>query len=447
MIRNDSILEEMPMIKQYIVVLSFLVLAGCKAGNGGVNTSTITPLPQTISPTISPIFTATASSMPTVSSDVMRYQCLEIADRPPANYRLEGTLVYNNDDNTNAFLWNNDTKNAYRFPRAEGDRLLQFDVSPDRKHIVYIHHSIKKKEDRLVIATADGQPIWSQAIDSYYWNWFDRERLVGLVVPEKGKPSLFILNPFSGERQELRADYPDSRLFSNNKSPHWQYSDGGLPIYDPTLTRVIYPECNSQCQNRLISGEPGWPIALWDIETDQVIARIMTMDSYGNTPLWTPDGKQFIIATKIDPNDPYPPANEFFAMSREGQLRQLTHFKDYYEQLNIPDNYILSPDGRLLAFWIVATPSQYDGARLAVMNTETGEVTNYCIQGDPLLNKAPNSNSLADPIWSPDSTQLLVVTPNLEDQSSRRIVLVDLVRNYAAQIAEDVKPVGWMIAP
>jgi hypothetical protein len=317
---------------------------------------------------------------------------------------------------------------------------LQFEVSPDGKHIMYQHYSARTQEQRLVIATADGQPIWSQIIDSYYWNWFDNQRLVGLVVPENSTPSLFLLNPFSGERQELRVDYPDSRLFLAN-NVRWQYTNGGLPIYDPTLTRVIYPECDSQCLNRLT----GWPIALWDIEADQVVARIMTMDVYGNTPLWLPDGKQFIIATKVDPNDPHPSANEFFTMSRDGLLRQLTHFMDDYEQVNIPDNYVLSPNGKLLAFWIVAKPSEYEGARLAVMETATGRAINYCIQGDPLLDMAILSNNLVDPIWSPDSSQLLVISHNPQDQVPWRTILVDLERGYAARFGEDAEPVGWMV--
>ena len=426
------------MIKRFFVLLTFLVVTACTATNTHtiVVTPTVTSLPETAPVTTTVAYTPTAPNTSTVSSSEMSYQCLDVADHPPSDYVLKGTIVYNNNDNTDAFLWNNDTKNVYRFPREEGDRLLEFDVSPDRKHIAYWHTSNAK--DELVIATADGQPIWSQVIDSYYWKWFDSERLIGLVIPQNAKPSLFLLNPFTGQRQELQVDYPDSRLFSNDPTDYWRYSNGGSPIYDPTLTRVLYPVCDSQCQDKLIRGEGGWPVALWDIETSQVIARIMTMDSYGDTPVWAPDGKQFIIATNIDPNQRNLSAREFFAMSREGQLRQLTHFMDDYEEVDIPDSYSLSPDGKLIAFWITAKPSQYEGARLAILNIETGEVTNYCIQADGFV----------DPLWSPDGTQLLVVAQTSQAESIEGVVLVDLVRNYAAKIAdaENVKPVGWMVS-
>jgi Tol biopolymer transport system component len=170
------------------------------------------------------------------------------------------------------------------------------------------------------------------------------------------------------------------------------------------------------------------------------------MDSWGKTPLWTPDGKQFIIAMKTDQNDPNPQSEEFFAVSRNGEVSQLTHFMEFYTEINIPNNYSLSPNGRLLAFWIVAKPSLYDDARLGVLNIETGEVTNYCIRGDS-FDDATTPNSLAEPVWSPDSNQLLVISRNPQDVSIRRVVLIDIIRQYAAQIGEDVEPVGWMVTP
>jgi len=425
------------MIKRFFILLAFLVVTACTAVNNSVVTPTITPLPETAIVITQPAFTPTASNTSTVLPDVMSYQCLDIADHPPSGNVSQGTIVFNNKDNTDAFLWNNDTKNVYRFPREEGDRLLEFEVSPDRKYIVYRHST--ESNAKTVVATADGKTVWSKITDPFSWNWFDNERLIGLVAPENVTPSLFLLNPFTGQRQELRVDYPDSRLFLNDPSDHWGFRSGGLPIYDPTLTRVLYPECDSQCQDRLIRGDGGWPIALWDIEKGQVIARITTMDSYGDTPVWTSDGRQFIVAANIDPRFRNSFAKEFVAMSREGQLRQLTHFMDDYEEVEIPDSYSLSPDGKLVAFWIIAKPSQYEGARLAVLNTETGEITNYCIQSDGFV----------APIWSPDGTQLLIVTQTAQDQNIQRAVLVDLVRNYAAQIADAdyVKPVGWMASP
>jgi hypothetical protein len=35
----------------------------------------------------------------------------------------------------------------------------------------------------------------------------------------------------------------------------------------------------------------------------------------------------------------------------------------------------------------------------------------------------------------------------VENPELRRVVMVDIVNNYAAQINQDMEPVGWMVAP
>jgi Tol biopolymer transport system component len=113
----------------------------------------------------------------------------------------------------------------------------------------------------------------------------------------------------------------------------------------------------------------------------------------------------------------------------------------------ITDNYSMSPDGKLLAFWILAQPSPFEEAQLAVLDIDTGAVTNYCIKGDPFLDNAYGQESLLAPIWSPDSTQLLVISRPQENPELRRVVMVDIVNKYAAQINQDMEPVGWMVTP
>ncbi|HLO18460.1 MAG TPA: WD40 repeat domain-containing protein [Anaerolineales bacterium] len=429
------------MTKRFLAfLLSCLLLESCSTGNNLPVISTVTPEYQISStPTSSPTSTQTEVVTPTASPEAMKYQCLDVTDRPPANYILKGTLVFDNDDNTDAYFLNKDTNNVYRFRRGKHERLWGFEVSPDRKHIAYMRSTVDSPTMVAAVATADGWPVWSQATNSFLWTWFDNERLVRFFFPENGSASLFLLNPFTHERQDLQTDYPHSEMFANKPIPRWRFTGGGFPIYDPLLTRVIYPESRSQIQGK------GWPIALWDTEAGKLITRIITMDDWGETPLWTPDGKQFILATNLDPNRLYKPANEFFAVSRDGEARQLTHFLDSYQEINILDGYNLSPDGKRLAFWMGAKPSRFDDFRLAVLNIETGEVTNYCVMGGPFINH--ETTPLSDPMWSPDSTQLLVVNRNPQDTKIRRVVLIDLGHSYAAQIGEDVEPVGWMVSP
>jgi hypothetical protein len=90
---------------------------------------------------------------------------------------------------------------------------------------------------------------------------------------------------------------------------------------------------------------------------------------------------------------------------------------------------------------MVTTPNlNNDEANLALLNISTGQITNYCVKGI-----SPNGFTLAQPIWSPDGTQLLVISPDPKDKGSKITVVVDIVRGYAATIIKgDIDPVGWM---
>jgi Tol biopolymer transport system component len=415
-------------------MLALLILVGCRVGDSTTVVSTVTPFSTA---TIGKAITPTTTGTPTISPQVMRYQCLEIIDKLPAGDSLKGVIVYSGDGNIHSWLSNEETNETYLLQQEEGDTLWQFGVSPDGRYVKYIRSSAKKQEDQLVIATSEGRPIWSQVIDSTDWEWFDNERLVNLEFSEDGTHTLLLLNPFSGEQENLPADFPDSEMFSPNWYGHWYYTRRGLPVYDPTLTRVVYPATAREDRDE-------WPIMIWDMETNQEVARIVTTDYWGATPLWTPDGQQFIMATKMDAIEIGPPPNEFFAVSRDGEVQQLTQFTNSFTEIEITDNYSLSPNGKLLAFWVSVQPGPHKDSHLAVLNIETGEVTNYCVKGDPFADNAMQSSPS---IWSPDSTQLLVISRIPEDTKIRRVVVVDIENNYAAQINQDMEPVGWMVAP
>jgi hypothetical protein len=366
----------------------------------------------------------------------MRYQCLEIVDYRPSVHALKGVIVYNDDVNLYAYMAIQETGDAYFFPREEGDRLYDFEVSPDGMHLIYDHYSVRTQEDRSIIVTADGTSIWSEKIGDYSWGWFDSQRLKRGLISESGKHTLVLLNPFKKERQSLPADFPSSEMYSENFFMAWIRASS--PIYDPTLTRVVY---GSGFHDNSYTIHPR--VIIWDAQSNQKVTEINTMD-WGDTPVWTPDGKQFFMAANLDPKKTRDFADEFFAISRDGDIRQLTHFMDYYKESDILDSYELSPDGKLMAFWFVSKPSLSDGPQLAVLNIGTGEVTNYCIKGDAF---ADNAYEPWLPVWSPDSTQLLVISRPPEDTKVRRVVAVDIVHNFAAQINADMEPEGWMVAP
>ncbi len=429
------------MIKKcWIVLILFITLASCKAGNNIIAVSTVTPVSTALpTGTAVPTLPPTQTSTPTVSPEVMLYQCLEINANLPAHDALRGVIVYNADANLYSWLSDQATNKTYFLPQEAGDTLWQFEVSPNRQYLKYIHSSPRTQEDRLVIAGPDGQPIWSRVVGSndWDWDWFDDARLVFSESSGDGIHQLLLLNPFNGEQKRLPADFPDSEVFSPDRwAPFWYQASRGLPLYDPTLTRVLYPA---------IEGKEKMPIiVIWDTKANQKVAQIVTQDDWGDTPVWTLDGKQFIIATNLNSPERASTVKEFFEVSQDGKIKQLTHLANSFSRIDILDSYSLSPNEKLVAFWIVAQPSPYDSPQLAVLNIETGEVTNYCLKGDAF---ADNAMQPSPPIWSPDGTQLLIISRIPEDTKVRRVVVVDIVHNYAAQINKDMEPVGWMVAP
>ena len=113
----------------------------------------------------------------------------------------------------------------------------------------------------------------------------------------------------------------------------------------------------------------------------------------------------------------------------------MTYLTDIHDEVDM-GSFSWSPDGSNVAFWWDAKSSA--GARLAVVNTLTGEFTNYCI---PI-----GVGFSTGPYWSPDGQQILTGYYDNETQKWV-VVLVDIFNGYAIQIAEDMIPAGWMISP
>ncbi len=106
--------------------------------------------------------------------------------------------MFTNENNTDAFMEDLKTRSQVRFPRIDGDRLFSFEVSPDGKLLLYRKDS--DEGDLTIIATANGQTVWSDPIG---YGWFDSKRLSSLVNLGNGNPYTVILNPFTGEHQEV----------------------------------------------------------------------------------------------------------------------------------------------------------------------------------------------------------------------------------------------------
>jgi len=410
-------------------------------------TSTITTTPtETGTPTATP----TETPIPTYPPETrVQLQCLKVSPMLPDNADspgvviLDGRRVSGGRYIPETFLHDMATRESLQIA-GQDESLNSFMISPD-KHLVAFNRVIIDANDRitqdeLVLADANGQvqiviPWEEKWLDLLGWT-NDQRLLLAYDEPittTDGYPaqvSYLVLDPFSGEQQMISPDYP--HFLDLTIAPGWW----GV-VFDPSLTRAIYGWRYEQ------DGEEMHTLALWDVDGQQLLATMEDYYAYypvfkSETPLprWSQDGSKFafrgqFLASMSDERVTI----ELYQADREGQVEQLTH-------LGLATSYVparsfsWSPDGRYIAMYLENWDLQAPNPHVALLDTETQEVLDYCI---------PIGGVRSTPIWSPDSTQFLVV--DRYEQDHQRVILVDIVQGFAAVIAEDVEPVGWMISP
>jgi len=431
-----------PMKTDLLFFSLIMVLAGCTSGLPVTGTSapayTVSPSPSaTYTPTVSPLKT------PSILPDArMEVQCLDILPTLPPNLKSEGILVLRDEFSTDTFLMDLATGQTNKLSQA-GEYFPEFYVSPNHNWMAYVDWKNPPSDNLWYVANVEGQ-VSKIVPDSYLWDlvgWLDNEQLVvrlDTFIPTSEPssmpsldmtevPTLLILNPFTGERRILEPDIPDLVPWGG-KIPWW---DGwsGL-VYDPTLKYAAY------------LGKDG--LTLRDLENAHTIASVL-LDIYSR-PFWSPDGERFAVADSLDYSKS---AYEIYVMSLNGKVLQLSNLSAYHLS-NYISGLTWSPDGRYLAFWLSSWDEEVEyyfyntlinpPASLAVLDTASGKIINYCIQGD--------SREFVTPLWSPDGLQIVI----LEDQDTDsvdydRVILIDLELGLAAQIAENMIPVGWLREP
>ena len=323
---------------------------------------------------------------------------------------------------------------------------VSFVFSPDRRWVAYRRivqdqMRIQVLENSLVIADARNQVIkvlpweagWSQLA-----GWLDNDRLVINLAGQdpaestaKKPASLMILSLATGARKILRSEFPNITL--EYPVPDWD--NWGVTMYDTSLTRVVY------ASDVFETGRLSY--ALWDLDEQRALASVPA-GLLLHTPRWSPDGSRFVVAANAQTADTWLTFELYSAARAGGQVRRLTHLTSHYAKVYI-QSYTWSPDGRWIAFWFVANPEgvpfiEHGAAHLGVLDIESGAVTNTCVPGEHDASLA--AARVPPPLWSPDGRQIIVESSSADGSS--RVLLVDLASSVAAQIAEEVRPEGWM---
>jgi Tol biopolymer transport system component len=420
-------------------------------------TPTLTTSPTIISavkvtPTPSP--SEIKLGTPTIPPEAkLKIQCLNIESNLPPEIVPHGILVLDSQVDRGTYLLNMATREQVQITQPNED-LIDLAVSPDGSWIAYrqvLYNDIGERSigDNLVIANADNQQskiIPWEGTWGLITAWLDNQNIVIDIPPDDSEAeaaTLLVLDPFIGESQKLAPDFQD--IYSFSPVPYWK--GWGETVYDPELSRVVY----------LQGGESGSPspisYVLWDMQNNQKLANIRIVADLNSIPRWSIDGNRFALAPSLFTENMQEvwPAYEVYSVSRDGQVTQLSHLTDYYQWVYISD-LSWSPDGRYIAFWLSSWSekpsfSTHSEQYLAVLDTDSGMVTNYCIPGDYDAQLA-GIRMVPPPLWSPDGKQLVVqnIYTRMPEPHSR-VILVDIEKNIAAVIAGDMLPVGWMINP
>lgn len=398
-------------------------------------TNTVPPAPSSIPPPTSP----TASSPPGAKP---LQHCLEITPYRAGKSALQGRIVFSGNGWVSpSYLLDLKTGGKIILNTHADDVIRNMVVSPEGNWMAYRLDQFHPVVSKLIVADSNGRPnqiipwdwAWTQLsgwLDSEHL-WISRSRN---PKPYVASDVLVVLNPFTREQKELAADLPGFSTGILDPGLGWARFNWSLLIYDPMLSKVLYPV-------------NGYNLALWDVQHHQALAIVTGTASINVTPYWSPDGQQVLIsgpATLLSSptrNGTQGAAMELFTISRDGKIDRLTRLADVYTNADF-GNYTWSPDGRYVALPLHVEPNVYPDLyavtqqqttnRLAVLDMATRTLTDYCVP----------DTTLEHPVWSPDGHQLVIEDPRTTTENN--VFVVDLINNTAFSFAENATPIGWL---
>jgi hypothetical protein len=432
-----------------MALLIGLVISSCleQGTNNGTAIAESTDIPSTVlenTLTSEPLPTETKSS--TMSLPSIESQCVDTSE-VTQKLDLSGVVAFEDkatqqDLGTGFFLWNLENGNTIKAIEESG--FIQ--ISPDQKYLAYRYTS-SDGQSYLKILAGDGKTIsdFLFHVDGRmqsFFNWQNVDHLRTLQQESDSKVTVHLLDPFAQEHTVLRTDWQDVYTPKNpfaDKLVQWKFDErltriahvyGANILYDPTLTRVLYPKDNST-------------VSLMNVESETELASAHFVD-WGRLPSWSSDGQYLTILNREGQVD------EIYLISRDGnEFQKITNFSSEFDLATIPE-YSWSPDGRQIAFWLNTESWEQElgtQSELAVLDIASRQVTRLCIQGISIPAITPWTMNHPEPIWSPDGRYIMITQwDDPLNPQNYFVLIVDSLTGAVTRISENTAPIGWMIS-
>lgn len=409
----------------FVVLITYFCLAGCYPSSPNLQPSPATSQTKvpTISKTAMPPTSDVENETPAPSQDLstpmplVMQRCLGISKELSFEEVVRNGTVITDTDDSVLRLIDLDTGNSYEQPTLQKDpyRLSDMHPSPDKKALAYYENFLNengKLEKAVLWVTNAKADVLAQVPlspnDAAQFRWLDNDHLQIYSNETYQDGTVEILNPYTGELQQLTNDLPN--LFQN------QYNDliPWLVEYNRDLSIVVYFDQSD-------GGKSG-PV-VWDINEQKVIWQDPDAGIIDTIPLWSPTKDEVAV---VDNN------GQLFIINQDGTTNQLPKL---VTQINV-QRFSWSPNGNLIAFW--NTSDNFEQSNLMIYDNRTHQVTDYCIVAD--------GTSGSDPIWSPDGQMFFVqMRIKIENGSYRgATILVDIAQNMAYSISRETKLLEWM---
>lgn len=434
-------MTEMTSRKSYLALLVvplILLLISCGVNSNGLpqtNVAGLSPGAPTTSPSGNVNLTPTMLATTLPKGSDIQYKCIDIQRGNLQLLPIHGTLILlsEKDQSLENLLFLNLNSGEEKVLPTEDTGI--FSVSPKGIYLAY-DSWISNRSRALKISDATGNVLMTidEPEDWYSFEWLTDDNLL-INYPIKNNP-LILLSPFNHQQKILEAYGRDnSYIFSDTELIYyWGFYAYHRNVYDPRLTRMLYPSYDDKKDSPII--------VIRDLVSDKDLATFLTNVGWGVSPKWSPDSKKIAIGLNTNTSAMTNGNNEYeiFVIGRDGEILLSTDLISLSK--TVYTSYLSwSPDGRYIAFRYTTDTDINKNLELAVLDTLTKQITNYCIKSDikdlSFVRRDPS------PIWSPDSDFLLIETVDPETQIQNALI-VDIDNGQAYLIKTGFVPIGWM---